>query len=48
MDEFIKDKKLKLTLIDTVGYGDSMELDQWQKFISDYIEDKVSKFTCQS
>jgi septin family protein len=33
-----------MTLIDTVGYGDSMELDQWQKFISDYIEENVSQF----
>jgi septin family protein len=32
---------LRLSLIDTVGYGDSMEMGSWQKHISSYIEGSV-------
>jgi hypothetical protein len=36
---------LRLCLIDTVGYGDSMEMGSWQKHIGSYIEGNVSLLT---
>lgn len=34
--------KATLTLIDTVGYGECLNMDTWQKPILDYITTKVS------
>jgi hypothetical protein len=32
---------LKITLVDSVGYGDSMELESWLSHITGYIESGV-------
>jgi len=34
-------ESLKINLIDSVGYGDSMELDSWLSHITAYIESGV-------
>jgi hypothetical protein len=39
------ENNLRLCLIDTVGYGDSMEMGSWQKHITSYIEGSVSLLT---
>lgn len=34
-------ESLKITLVDSVGYGDSMELESWLNHITGYIESGV-------
>lgn len=37
-------ESLKITLVDSVGYGDSMELESWLSHITGYIESGVRNF----
>jgi hypothetical protein len=40
-------ESLKITLVDSVGYGDSMELESWLSHITGYIESGVRNFKTQ-
>jgi len=37
-------ESLKITLVDSVGYGDSMELESWLSHITGYIESGLQEY----